>query len=79
MSSRGISNLAKYATSKWKFDYFYPRKMEALIMSDLRKKLMIPEENLEDFNDFLLNPENPLITDLLQIQVCYLKLKYDYF
>ena len=41
--------------------------MEALIMSDLRQKLMIPEENLKKINDFLLNPENPLINDLLQV------------
>jgi hypothetical protein len=41
--------------------------MEALIMSDLRKKLMIPEENLKEINDFLLNPENPLINNLIQV------------
>ena len=41
--------------------------MEALIMSDLRQKLMIPEENLKEINDFLLNPENPLINDLIQV------------
>ncbi|MHA2171774.1 MAG: hypothetical protein ACXAB7_18015 [Candidatus Kariarchaeaceae archaeon] len=36
-------------------------------MSDLRQKLMIPEENLKEINDFLLNPENPLINDLIQV------------
>jgi hypothetical protein len=41
--------------------------MEALIMSDLRQKLMIREENLKEINDFLLNPKNPLINDLIQV------------
>ncbi len=36
-------------------------------MSDLRHKLEIPEENLKEINDFLLNPDNPLINDLLQV------------
>lgn len=34
-------------------------------MSDLRQRLMIPEKNLKEINDFLLNPDNPLINDLL--------------
>ncbi|MHA2239450.1 MAG: hypothetical protein ACXAB2_13970, partial [Candidatus Hodarchaeales archaeon] len=34
-------------------------------MSDLRHKLEIPVENLKKINDFLLNPDNPLINDLL--------------
>ena len=34
-------------------------------MSDLRNKLEIPKENLKEINDFLLNPDNPLINDLL--------------
>jgi hypothetical protein len=34
-------------------------------MSDLRSKLEIPKENLKEINDFLLNPDNPLINDLL--------------
>jgi hypothetical protein len=36
-------------------------------MVDLREKLMIPDKNLKEINDFLLNPENPLINDLLGI------------
>jgi hypothetical protein len=36
-------------------------------MSDLRHKLEIPDKNLKEINDFLLNPENPLISDLLQV------------
>ncbi|MHA2109964.1 MAG: hypothetical protein ACW98W_00725 [Candidatus Hodarchaeales archaeon] len=36
-------------------------------MSDLRQKLMIREENLKEINDFLLNPKNPLINDLIQV------------
>ena len=36
-------------------------------MSDLRQKLMIPEENLKEINDFLLNPDNPMINNLLQV------------
>ncbi len=34
---------------------------------DLRHKLEIPETNLKEINDFLLNPDNPLINDLLQV------------
>jgi hypothetical protein len=34
-------------------------------MSDLRSKLEIPKANLKEINDFLLNPDNPLINDLL--------------
>ncbi len=36
-------------------------------MSDLRHKLEIPDKNLEEINKFLLNPDNPLISDLLQV------------
>jgi hypothetical protein len=36
-------------------------------MSDLRQKLTISEKNLKEINDFLLNPDNPLINDLFTI------------
>ncbi len=36
-------------------------------MSESRHKLEIPEENLKEINDFLLNPNNPLINDLLAV------------
>jgi hypothetical protein len=41
--------------------------LEKQPLSDLRHKLEIPDENLEEINKFLLNPDNPLISDLLQV------------
>jgi hypothetical protein len=34
-------------------------------MTDIRQRLKIPEQNLEAINAFLMNPDNPLINDLL--------------
>ncbi len=36
-------------------------------MNNLRAKLRIPDQNLKEINDFLLNEDNPLINDLLEI------------
>ena len=36
-------------------------------MSDIRQRLKIPIQNLEEINTFLMNPDNPLINDLLSI------------
>ncbi len=41
--------------------------LEVHLMDDLRQNLRIPEENLKEINDFLLQEDNPLINDLLQI------------
>ena len=45
----------------------FPFLLVVEYMSDLRHKLQIPEQNLKEINNFLLNPDNPLITDLLQV------------
>ena len=36
-------------------------------MSDLRNKLKIESERLEEINRFLLDPNNPLINNLLAV------------
>ncbi|MBT8332999.1 MAG: hypothetical protein KJP19_01090 [Deltaproteobacteria bacterium] len=36
-------------------------------MSDIRSRLQIPTERLEEINRYLLDPENPLITRLLEL------------
>jgi hypothetical protein len=42
-------------------------ELGAFSMNDLRNKLIIPESNLKEINNFLLQENNPLITSFLQI------------
>ncbi len=46
------------------FVHFFAENVRPM---DLRHKLQIPDKNLKEINDFLLNPDNPLINDLLQV------------
>lgn len=40
---------------------------KVIVLSDLRKKLRIHEENLTEINEFLLTKDNPLVDGLLEI------------